>query len=337
MISTIAFSQQAANTVSAGNAGCAVTFDEELTPGQSIVVAISYPSAATVSVSPTTVNGGAEVLEQGPVSSAGGIKIEHWFLQQTDFGGETGVTFTLNSAVRANIQAWVFDDVLYQAIEASDSTSASTAAVETDEITPESTSNLVIASTAFAANDYSSGPENDFIRLTPTGGGAVWMESAYKIQSDDEAQSTSWELTAAVNSVTVISAFGGEGTFKVDVEELQLESYQGNPTEVRLYASDNFTADGGEVVLAGRLNSKLFQKALVIGNDDGRMTAEAFSGDNGVFPNNVRGEGKCSTYTLALYRNNKYLATIYEGLIVPDITTPTTWDAIARYTEAVDE
>lgn len=337
MISTVTFSQEKAATVSAGNGGCAVTFDDALTPGESVIVIISYPSTATVTVSPTMVGGGAAVLTQGPVSSAGGLKIEQWYMEQTDFGGETGVTYTLNSAVRANIHASVWDYLLYAAPEATGTGSAAaSAAITTASITPVSLSNLVIEAAAFAANDYASGPTNDFIRLTPIGGGAVWQEVAYKIQSRAIAQSTVYALTAAVNSVSIIGAYGGMWTYKVDVEELQVQSYKGTqPTEVRLYASDTFTAEGGEVVISGRLNSPNYQKVLVVVDDNGRLTAEGFTGDNAVYPNNVRNIGLCSTYSLALYRNNRKLAVLYEGLIVPDLVTPTTWDAIARYTEAV--
>lgn len=336
MISSIKFSQAATHTVSAGNSSCTATFDDPLTPGESVIVTISFPSTASVTVSPTMVGGDASVLTAGPAVSGGGLTIQHWFMQQTDLGGETAVTFTLNSAVRANIHAGVFDALLYAAIEASDSSTDTIATITSDTITPTSDSNLVFVSTAFAANDYSSGPTNDFTRMTPVGGGGVWQEVAYKIQSRDDDQYTVWTLTGAVNSATVISVFSGLFTYRVDVEEFEIQGYQHDiPTEVRVYASDTFTAEGGAVVVGGRLNSKVYQKANIIADDSGRLMAEGFVGDNGIYPNNVRNIGLCSTYTLALYKGDRLLAPLYKELVVPGLVSPTSWDAIERYSEAV--
>ncbi len=70
----------------------------------------------------------------------------------------------------------------------------------------------MVAIGAWTANDYSSGPTNSFTRLTQTGGGAVFQESAYLIQAAVTAKSTGWSLTAGINWAADIFVFGAPTT-----------------------------------------------------------------------------------------------------------------------------
>lgn len=182
-----------------------VSLDAPVTPGNLVVVCVSYvPTANSV----TDVNDGDVFIHQ--VQSRGtGIGADIW--TTIDTAGATDIDITQTSGVlrlSANVSEW--SAVASGTAEnGNDATGVASTTVTTGSVTPLSAKNLVIAVGGWTADDYSSGPTNSFTRMTPAGGGAIWQEAAYKIQSSAIAKSTGWTLTAGINWAAGVAVFGG--------------------------------------------------------------------------------------------------------------------------------
>lgn len=187
-----------------------ITMDAPLTAGNALFVCVSY--VPTSSISSVTTDSGS--LGQDNTSSRAAIANDIWYFGSLSSGGETGVTVVQTSGLtRMSIWVGEFSGINAAPHEAAGSGNASADSLVITgpgPIQPTSSTNLMLASFGMVANDYSSGPTDGFTRATPVGGGAVYQEVAYKIQSSADLASTTWTLTAGINWASTISAFGGQ-------------------------------------------------------------------------------------------------------------------------------
>jgi hypothetical protein len=159
-------------------------------------------------LAPGFVESTAEVV-QGPGAGANtGIYAIHGVV-----GGETGVFFALDSAVRANLTILEFSGLADAAAEDTDTASSTGTEPAMNGLTPISPDNLSVAVLAYAnaADDYAGGPTAGWTRIgTGVGGASVFQEVAILIQSAADAASTGWALNNADAYAIAAAAFGGE-------------------------------------------------------------------------------------------------------------------------------
>ena len=159
-----------------------------ITAGNQVFVGVSYDNTATIDTA-IFVGGGALTLVPGTEITNGGITTA-WY-RGTAAGGETGVQFITDSAVRISIQAMEFSGVSSGVAEDVSTNSGNGEETVFNTVTPTSANNLIVGIAAYAnATDaYVGGPEVPFTRLgTGTGGASVFQESMYAIQSAATAQ-----------------------------------------------------------------------------------------------------------------------------------------------------
>lgn len=111
------------------------------------------------------------------------------------------------------------------------------------------------------------------------------------------------------------------------------------PVYARVYASQTFTNDDGQVVIGGSIDSPDFVKEVAVSYAAGVATIASFAGANAIDSTTfgIAG-GVLATYVLGLYSaKGKRLAIVYAGLIVPSVPTTTTWTDINLYTNAQHE
>lgn len=203
--------QSKASTTADGSAGLTAVFNTPLLAGQSMFAVISYESHGGRSVSPTLVGGGGDALNQS-VGNNGSNSVEIWYFHNVA-GGETGVTFSTNDAVRANIQALVFTGC-QNAGEEGTSTYAvlNSGTMLCNSVAPVSASNVIIAGWAYvdATNQYTGGPTHSFTRVgTGTGGATLRQECAYLVRSADaSALDTTLSISAADDYISAGAAYG---------------------------------------------------------------------------------------------------------------------------------
>lgn len=163
-----------------------------ITAGNQVLVGVSYDSSAMIDTA-TFVGGGAGVLDQVPDTFITNAGIATAWYRGTAAGGETGVQFITDSAVRISIQAMEFSGVSSGAAEDVSTNSGSTDNMVFNEVTPTSATNVIlgIAAYARATQDYLSGPQSPFTRQgTGTGGASVFQEVVLAIQSAATPQSS---------------------------------------------------------------------------------------------------------------------------------------------------
>jgi len=205
----IVVTDRGSNTATGTNAAVAFTG----TAGDSIIAFISYNAALEGGgLSIAFVGGGGGFLTCG--TAVAGTAITNNICHKHNIpAGVTSVTFDSGNEVRLNVSVITISGLNNAMPDATNSnTGLASSTVTTNSVTPATASNLVVAIGAWTANDYSSGPTNSFTRLTQTGGGAVFQESAYLIQAAVTAKSTGWSLTAGINWAADIFVFGAPTT-----------------------------------------------------------------------------------------------------------------------------
>ncbi len=197
-----AFVQQASGTDGGGIVN--PNFPSNVTAGNSLICVVSYLSTDSLS----GVAQGVNFLTLAQHSTVSGVSVDIYYKHSVT-GGTLSTDVETNSGTRVSVN-WSEWSGLKNAVPESLNTNSALAGttVTTNTATPSSTNNLIIAGGAWTANNYSSGPINSFTRMTQTGGGAAWQESAYKIQSAATANSTGWSLTVGINWAAAIAAFG---------------------------------------------------------------------------------------------------------------------------------
>lgn len=212
----IAFVQQKVGTTAAGNGGLTVTADAPFTAGNTVIVAISFvnPADFAVGFNPAFADGEAGNLNGSSGSLGTGVQTVFYYRTGMSGNGESAVTFTLDSAVRASMSISEWSGIPDAAPEDESANSGSSAALGVVPATldPTSANNLVVGIGAYvsATDTYSSGPSNGFTRLTQTGGASIRQECAYKIRTADGAAITSvTTLSGSVAWASCAIAFGG--------------------------------------------------------------------------------------------------------------------------------
>lgn len=186
--------QQKTSTTT-GRSDVTVTFDSPIATGSLIVVTITYIPTANTIVNVTNTN--LDSFTQQVSSVGTGIAAETWTGTNSS-GGDTDIIISQDSGslrVTANISEWSgLSNSSAEAIQSG--TGLAGTSVSTGSVIPSSAHNLLIAVGGWTADQYSSGPTNSFVRLTPEGGGAVYQEAAYLYQTSATTKSTGWTLSA---------------------------------------------------------------------------------------------------------------------------------------------
>jgi len=178
------------------------------TTGHSIVAFVSYNAAVEGGGIAVTLNPSNAPMTCGTPVAGTAITTNICYVH-TSPAGVTGVEIDSNNEVRLNLSVITVSGLNNAVPDATNSnTGVASSTVTTNSVTPATASNLVVAIGAWTVNDYSSGPTNGFTRLTQTGGGAVFQESAYLIQSSATAKSAGYTLTAGINWAAAIAVFG---------------------------------------------------------------------------------------------------------------------------------
>lgn len=185
-----------------------ITMDAPLTAGNALFVCVSHMQASDIT-SVTSIPSGQTYNQDNTVNRT--IANDIW-IPAGAVDGDTDITVVQSSAL-LRMSVWVgeFSGITVPAPHesANNNSSLASSAVSTGSVSPISLDNLILASFGMVANDYSSGPTGGFTRATPAGGGSVYLEVAYKLQTSADAASTTWTLTAGINWASCISAFGG--------------------------------------------------------------------------------------------------------------------------------
>ena len=207
----ITFVQQKTGSTENDATPLTVTFDNPVVTGNSVVCLLSYLSTDVISEA-ALVGSVSDGLGAGPSATVAGVGMSMFYSHITD-PAITGVRFAGDGDTRLNVVALEFGGLSSADPEAvNSSTGVLNAAPVTGSVTPTSANSLLIAGGAWTLNKYFTGPVNSFIRLTSVGGGVVFQESGYKIESVAAAYSTGWTLSDALaNWVCVIAAFGAPG------------------------------------------------------------------------------------------------------------------------------
>lgn len=198
--------QQKTGTVAAGN--LTINFDAPITAGHSIVICVT----SLFGVDHVSAESGADSNFTAESLSAGtGVQTEIWFLAASSVvGGGTDVVISrlVDGRMNANISEWSgLNDAASENAKQNSASVSST--VIADGGVSSSSNNLTVAVGGWTADDYSSGPINSFTRMTAIGGGAVWQETAYRIQlGSTDPQGSGWTLTAGINWAAATAVFG---------------------------------------------------------------------------------------------------------------------------------
>lgn len=199
--------QQKTGTAATGN--LTITLDAPITPGNTLLACVAYNGTDSISGVTTIENINSFSLQVGDTRAAIGTDI--WQLDVShNTSADSGIVIAQAAGltrVAANIQEWTgLNDALKETNNSSDSVAGST--VSPGSVAPVSTNNLTLACGGWVANDYSSGPTNSYVRLTPAGSGSIYLESAYLYQTSASSTSTSWTLTTGINWAAVTATFG---------------------------------------------------------------------------------------------------------------------------------
>lgn len=200
--------QEAAATTadgSTGAGGLTLNFPSPVTPGNFVSVVASCLSTTTLR---SALLDGSTPMDLAFLEN--GTSIQLGFYGRLAGDANTNVKFTTNDPSRLNVHfaEWtLISDSLPE--DGNSNEGILSSVVTTNSATPLSSNNLMIAAGAWVANDYSSGPINGFTRLTPIGGGTVWQEVAYLIQSSATMKSSGWGLSAGINWSAGMVAFAG--------------------------------------------------------------------------------------------------------------------------------
>lgn len=195
--------QQATGIGIDSGSGVTVSFPSPTTDGNAIVVCISH---ATGSVS-GVVTGNSDGLSLVASPAVGtGIIVDMYFISSVSPNSTIIVSADAAVSIKISISEW---SGLNNAApeDSSANTSLASSTVITGHIFPVSTNNLLIAVGGWTANNYSTGPNNGYTRMTPVGSLSAYQEVAYLIQSSTADTRCTWTLTAPLNSASIIAAF----------------------------------------------------------------------------------------------------------------------------------
>jgi hypothetical protein len=178
-----------------------------------IIAVIAYQDIGGLGTSNSIVSvvAGGDALGLGTSADDAGTSIisnDIWYFVNSG-AGVTSVTITQEKVTPMAITIMEFSGVPsdWDNVDAQANFGALDNTPITITVSPTAASNLVIASAAFTANDYSSGPTGGFTRSVHGGTGTVWLEPAYLIQSSAANATASWTLTAGLNWDTAIVVF----------------------------------------------------------------------------------------------------------------------------------
>jgi hypothetical protein len=176
----IALVQSASGTTADGSAGLTVNFDVPVTAGNSVIALISCPilSEPYPSSSLQCVGGGEESLNLIVQINPDPGVAARIFSANALAGGETGVTFTPDLAVRANNIIAEYSGLADAAAEDTATNTATSTTLAIGTITPTSANNLLTAIFAFNADVTAVGIANDVL-VTGIGAGV------YTCRGDD--------------------------------------------------------------------------------------------------------------------------------------------------------
>lgn len=148
--------------------------------GNSVIALSSYDPIAGIAIDPSLVGGGGTGLN--PSASASPPYAEIWNLHNVA-SGVTGVTFAVDSAVRASMQLAEFSGVADAAATDTDTNSATSATASVAGLSGDGLG-VVIFAVANATNPFNEGTLTaGWTSLGVTGGNGVWQMSAYKIDA----------------------------------------------------------------------------------------------------------------------------------------------------------
>lgn len=204
----IALVQSASGTTADGSAGLTVSFGVPVTAGNSVIALISLANDGDVAVDPSLVGGGGGYLES--ITSEYNASADFFIAVKGSHdvaSGVTGVTTTLNIAVRASMQILEFSGLADAAATDTDTASANTATPGVAGLSGNGIA-IIISAYANATSAYSSGPSGGYTRIgTGTGGASVYQESYYLIGA---AGASTITLSGALDTASAGAAFGGE-------------------------------------------------------------------------------------------------------------------------------
>lgn len=206
----IALVQSASGTTADGSAGLTVNFGVPVTAGNSV---LSFPSIGdnnNLSVAPTLVGGGASVLSQVAIDDTRGWGSVFTYKKTNVTGGETGVTFSSNEAVRANNIIAEYSGLADAAAEDTATNTATSTTLAIGTITPTSANNLLTAIFAFDADVTVVTPPAGWTLVDARQGGAsVWQYVYQKIQTSADASNPTIVLSGSADIAGAAAAFGG--------------------------------------------------------------------------------------------------------------------------------
>ena len=197
--------QQKIGTTASGD--LTITLDTDTTPGNVLTVCVAYNNSDDISTI-STIENTDSFVSQASVGSAA-IATGLWSL--TAVRSDSGIMIhpvTGITRITANVQEWsglsssTAEDAHF------DSSGSFNSTVLAGVDIPSSANNLAIACGGWVADDYSSGPTDSYVRLTPAGAGSIYLESAYLIQFSADPTSTTWSLSAGINWAAVTAVFG---------------------------------------------------------------------------------------------------------------------------------
>jgi len=163
------FVQQATATAADGSGNVAATFGATLTPGNSVIICISYVSSGTISAAPMLDSSMSSALTQGPTSTIAGVTTEIWYINDFADDDAGSCFYSTNEAVRASINASEWSG-LTDFAPVTNSGSGTSNSPSTGSVTPATANNLVVGMYGSTTNAYSSGPVSPLVALTGTGG-----------------------------------------------------------------------------------------------------------------------------------------------------------------------
>lgn len=198
--------------VTTQSAGLTVNFPTPLLAGSSVIAFISTTDGALVSWgTPLLIGGGAANLSLSEDTGLTAPLASIW--KKTNVaGGETGISMDIDAAVRLSLQVIEVRSLIDAVAESTKSYSGNTSepGIDMDSMIPTSAANLLVQMGAWTSDEYLSGPSVGWTRIgTGVGGGAVWQEAAYMIQSVNDAGRTIWELSQSDDVAVAGAAFGG--------------------------------------------------------------------------------------------------------------------------------
>lgn len=158
----------------------------------------------------TAVSGGGVTWAKAVSKVGTASRSEIWFGHNSDgTAGNITVNFTskATSTGSGNVTEWAG---LNNAV--ADATNSGSADLDanpaTGAVTPAFANSLAIATAAWSANDYSSGPTGGFTRRTTFNDTVDFGEAGSKIVSTVAACSAAWVLNAGISWTATIAVFG---------------------------------------------------------------------------------------------------------------------------------